>query len=109
MTNGTAQFALSLLHALLENLPQIPQCWSAGALRWYFSLLSRSIVLDSVGIAAQKALTLLQQVAQHLHARQNPYHLLLQTRLETLELMLQQSISYLYLDTGKVMCLIILC
>lgn len=80
MDSGTIEFDTTLLGKLLEMLPQTQQCWSSGALRWYFTLLSRYIALDTVGAAAHKALNLLKQVARHLHSRQNPYHLILQTR-----------------------------
>lgn len=80
--NGvTEHFDTLTVKALLESLPQLCQCWSAGALRWYFALLSRLVTLDTVSPVATKALGLLRQVASHLHTRQNPYHLLLQTRL----------------------------
>ncbi|KAG8262295.1 Baculoviral IAP repeat-containing protein 6 [Homalodisca vitripennis] len=78
--NVQSQFDTSVVKALLESMQQVWQCWSAGALRWYFTILSRLVAGDTVGPVAHKALGLLRQVAKHLHARQNPFHLVLQTR-----------------------------
>nr|CAD7460369.1 unnamed protein product [Timema tahoe] len=76
----TVLFDGCVLQALLEWLPMITCCWSAGALRWYFLLLSRVMSLDVSATTGQKCVSLLLQVAQELRARTNPYHLLLQTR-----------------------------
>lgn len=78
--SDNVQFDTTVVMALLETLLQVPLCWSAGALRWFFALLSHLTTLDTVNQVTQKALGLLKQVARNLHARQNPNHLLLQTR-----------------------------
>ncbi|XP_054283105.1 baculoviral IAP repeat-containing protein 6 [Macrosteles quadrilineatus] len=76
----SGQFDSCLVRILLETLPTVPQCWSAAAMRWYFSLLTRMVTVDSIASVAHKALGMLTKVASHLHARQNPSHLLLHTR-----------------------------
>ncbi|KDR13250.1 hypothetical protein L798_12638, partial [Zootermopsis nevadensis] len=76
----TVQFDGCVLRALLEWLPMISSCISAGALQWYFLLLSRVMSLDVSATTGQKCVTLLQQIAQEMSARSSPYHLLLRTR-----------------------------
>lgn len=78
--SDNVQFDTTVVMALLETLLQVPLCWSAGALRWFFALLSRLVTVDTVNQVTHRALGLLKQVARNLHARQNPNHLLLQTR-----------------------------
>jgi hypothetical protein len=76
----TVQFDGCVLRALLEWLPMIPCCISAGALQWYFLLLSRVMSLDVSATTGQKCVALLQQIAQEMNARSSPHHLLLRTR-----------------------------
>jgi hypothetical protein len=76
----TVQFDGCVLRALLEWLPMISCCVSAGALQWYFLLLSRVMSLDVSATTGKKCVTLLQQIAQEISARSSPYHLLLRTR-----------------------------
>ncbi|PSN56888.1 hypothetical protein C0J52_00682 [Blattella germanica] len=76
----TVQFDGCVLKALLEWLPMISCCVSAGSLRWYFLLLSRVMSLDVSATTGQKCVSLLQQIAQEMSARSSPYHLLLRTR-----------------------------
>jgi hypothetical protein len=80
----TVQFDGCVLRALLEWLPVISCSISAGALRWYFLLLSRVMSLDVSATTGQKCVTLLQQIAQEMSARSSPYHLLLRTRCDSL-------------------------
>jgi len=83
----TVQFDGCVLRALLEWLPVISCTVSAGALRWYFLLLSRVMSLDVSATTGQKCVTLLQQIAHEMSARSNPYHLLLRTRCDNLILL----------------------
>jgi hypothetical protein len=76
----TVQFDGCVLRALLEWLPMICCSTSAGALRWYFLLLSRVMSLDVSATTGQKCVTLLQQIAEEMSSRSSPYHLLLRTR-----------------------------
>ncbi|XP_069689782.1 baculoviral IAP repeat-containing protein 6 isoform X2 [Periplaneta americana] len=76
----TVQFDGCVLRALLEWLPMISCSISAGALGWYFLLLSRVMTLDVSATIGQKCVTLLQQIAHEMSARSSPYHLLLRTR-----------------------------
>jgi baculoviral IAP repeat-containing protein 6 len=76
----TVQFDGCVLRALLEWLPMISCSTSAGALRWYFLLLSRVMSLDVSATTGQKCVTLLQQIAEEMNSRSSPYHLLLRTR-----------------------------
>lgn len=80
----TVQFDGCVLRALLEWLPVISSTVSAGALRWYFLLLSRVMSLDVSATTGQKCVTLLQQIAHEMSARSSPYHLLLRTRCDSL-------------------------
>jgi len=83
----TVQFDGCVLRALLEWLPVISCTVSAGALRWYFLLLSRVMSLDVSATTGQKCVTLLQQIAHEMSARSSPYHLLLRTRCASLILL----------------------
>lgn len=80
---ASATFDSAVVTALLNTLPQVPQCWSAGAMRWYFTLLSHLVSVDTLQSASTETMTMLKQVAQQLYDRQNPYHLLLQTKFVT--------------------------
>jgi len=83
----TVQFDGCVLRALLEWLPVISCTVSAGALRWYFLLLSRVMSLDVSATTGQKCVTLLQQIAHEMSARSSPYHMLLRTRCDSLILL----------------------
>ncbi|CAH0383910.1 unnamed protein product [Bemisia tabaci] len=78
--DDSQSFDKSLLEALVEWLPSTPQCWSAGALHWFFSLLSQVIVLDNNAIGVRKCLMLLKQIGAQLQSRQNMHHSLIKTR-----------------------------
>lgn len=74
-------FDLQLLKMMVHWIPKTLQCQSAGAFRWFFQLLLYVLPHDKYSAnAPQKCFSLLMQVAEELHSRQNPYHLLLRTR-----------------------------
>ncbi|XP_065342145.1 baculoviral IAP repeat-containing protein 6 isoform X6 [Cloeon dipterum] len=75
----SVNFDLTLLNALLNALPMVPKALSAGALHWFFMLLSRKALLNPAQ-TGQRCMTLLQQVALELGSRSSPEHMLLRTR-----------------------------
>jgi len=79
MDSPSPTFDNTLLNALLNALPMVPKAESAGALHWFFMLLSRKALLNPT-ITGQKCMSLLQQVAMELGSRSSPEHMLLRTR-----------------------------
>ena len=78
-TDVVASFNLSLLHCLLEALPSISMATSAGALKWYFTLLNRVKCMD-VGLTGQVCADMMAQVAKEYNAKQQPWHAVLKAR-----------------------------
>jgi hypothetical protein len=79
MDSPTPTFDNTLLNALMSALPMVPLAESAGALHWFFMLLSRKALLNPTS-TGQKCMGLLQQVAMELETRNSPEHMLLRTR-----------------------------
>ena len=72
-------FTVTLLHALLDCLPGIGRVYSAGSLKWFFTLLNRVKCMD-VGKTAEMCADLLAVVARHYSQRTNSWHSLLKAR-----------------------------
>ncbi|XP_064603703.1 baculoviral IAP repeat-containing protein 6-like isoform X3 [Liolophura sinensis] len=72
-------FSYVLLNSLLDSLPLLPYSYSAGGLKWYFTLLNRAKCMN-VGSVAEKCVDMLTCVAKQYSERTNPAHSLLKTR-----------------------------
>ncbi|XP_068082089.1 baculoviral IAP repeat-containing protein 6 [Anabrus simplex] len=78
--SSTVAFDGYVLKAALQCLPYILHCQSAGAMRWYFLLLSHVLTVDGSSDAGLECVSLLQQVAHEMNSRWNPYLMILNTR-----------------------------
>ncbi|XP_053375851.1 baculoviral IAP repeat-containing protein 6-like isoform X2 [Mercenaria mercenaria] len=72
-------FNLALLEALLDCLPLLPCAYSAGGVKWYFTLLNRVKCMDVMSTSSSAA-QLLSAVSKHFHERASPLHALLKAR-----------------------------
>lgn len=77
--DAAPSFSFSLLQALLECLPLLPSGYSAGALRWFFTLLNIVKCMNAT-LVAEKCVNMLTTVAKHYHDRDTPLHSLLKAR-----------------------------
>ncbi|XP_029637353.1 baculoviral IAP repeat-containing protein 6 isoform X1 [Octopus sinensis] len=75
----TPSFSYSLLQALLECLPLLPSGYSAGALRWFFTLLNIVKQMND-SLVAEKCVSMLTKVAKCYYNRDIPLHSLLKAR-----------------------------
>lgn len=73
-------FDAHILNSLLEILDSISQVTSAGSLQWLNLLLFKVANPDNSSLLSVKCTHLLTKVANELHKRTNPYHLLLRSR-----------------------------
>lgn len=72
-------FNLGLLEALLDCLPLLPCAYSAGGVKWYFTLLNRVKCMDVTSTSSSCA-ELLSAVSKHFHERASPLHAILKAR-----------------------------
>ncbi|OWF45700.1 baculoviral IAP repeat-containing protein 6-like isoform X2 [Mizuhopecten yessoensis] len=75
----TPTFSWSLLQALLECLKLLPSAHSAGAVKWFFSMLNRVKCVDATSVA-QSCAELMMFTAKHYYDRLLPLHSLLKSR-----------------------------
>lgn len=73
-------FDAHILNAALEILDSINQVYSAGSLQWLNLLLFKVAHPDNASLLSSKCTYLLTKIANELHNRTNPYHLLLRSR-----------------------------
>lgn len=78
-TDMAGVFTVTLLHCLLDALPQVISIQSAGALKWYFTLLNRVKCVD-ISKTAESVADLLAMVSRHYSHRVNNWHDLLKSR-----------------------------
>lgn len=72
-------FSFQLLQAQLGCLPLLVCCSSAGAMKWFFTILNRVKCMET-SLVASSVTDLLKTVAAHYHQDSNPLHALLKTR-----------------------------
>jgi hypothetical protein len=72
-------FKIQLVQALVDCLPQLLACSSAGSMRWFFTLLNRVKVMDP-SLVAHAATDMLSAVSQQYRRNMSPEHALLKTR-----------------------------
>ncbi|XP_069118544.1 baculoviral IAP repeat-containing protein 6-like isoform X2 [Argopecten irradians] len=75
----TPTFSLNLLQALLENLKLLPSAHSAGAVKWFYSMLNRVKCVDTATVA-QHCAELMIFTAKHYYDRLLPLHSILKSR-----------------------------
>ncbi|KAL4237916.1 Baculoviral IAP repeat-containing protein 6 [Mactra antiquata] len=78
-TDYSPVFSQSLLEALIDCLPLLPCSYSAGAVKWYFTLLNRVKCMD-VDNLSSKCATLMTTISKHFHERATPHHATLKAR-----------------------------
>lgn len=78
--NNYHTFDENVLSVIVSLLPQIIGIQWAGSLRWLSVLITRLLPLDKNHNVAQQCIIILQQIANEMSNRVNPYHLLLATR-----------------------------
>ncbi|GAB1609836.1 baculoviral IAP repeat-containing protein 6-like isoform X2 [Argonauta hians] len=78
-SDTTPSFSYILLQAILECLPLLPSGYSAGALRWFFTLLNIVKQMND-SLVAEKCVAMLTKVAKFYHNRETPLHSLLKAR-----------------------------
>lgn len=66
--------------AVLDVLPLVVSCRTAGAMRWFFLLLDRIKFLDGSSAVGNRCLAMLVAVVRELDTRVDPYHAILRTR-----------------------------
>ena len=72
-------FNLCLLEALLDCLPLLPCAYSAGGVKWYFTLLNRVKSMDVISTSSVAG-QLLGDISKHFHERASPLHAILKAR-----------------------------
>nr|KAG5700865.1 hypothetical protein BaRGS_012272 [Batillaria attramentaria] len=72
-------FSFHLLQALIECLPLLVGCSSAGSMKWFFTVLNRVKCMDA-SLVARSATDLLNAVSAQYHRNFSPLHALLKTR-----------------------------
>jgi len=72
-------FRLSLLEAMLDSLPLLLCTYSAGGMKWFFTLLNRVKSLDTSSTAVRCA-ELLSLVARHFQERSSATNAVLKAR-----------------------------
>ena len=77
--NLAPTFSYLLLQSLLACLALIPCAVSAGALKWYFTLLNHIKCMD-IGSVSKSCTDLLGTTAKQYHERSLPMHALLKAR-----------------------------
>ena len=74
-----SSFSRRLLHAMVDDLRVLVQCNSAGAMRWYFSVLNHIKCMDA-NLVCERAVATLIDVSDRYYSGISPYHALLKTR-----------------------------
>ncbi|XP_041353670.1 baculoviral IAP repeat-containing protein 6-like isoform X2 [Gigantopelta aegis] len=77
--NLAPTFSYLLLQSILACLPLIPCAMSAGAMKWYFTLLNHIKCMD-IGSVSKSCTELLGTIAKQYHERSLPMHALLKAR-----------------------------